>query len=117
MFPLFVGHEYLSDDASQEVYERANSTLRECSIWRTVTPEMDRWFILAIFPDPSVAEGFDWGNSIEVEPTPEQKQWMWKRRLDRAAMAFAAGASKLNETTHYEPENAPHIPGTPDDTL
>lgn len=105
-----IGFEYPDDKTAGEVFDRANEQLRDCSVWRTATPELDRWFILAVLGRDCDDAGFDWvGEPFEV--SEDQRRWMIERRLVRGMTAVLLEEGSVNETRHYTPENAPHAPG------
>lgn len=105
-----LAYEYPSADAALEVFERAHATLKDASFYRTATPDLSRWFVLAIIGEED-ARAFDWGEGERRQLTPEQETWLAMRRHGKAVDALLSGETEVSERLHYEPESAPRMPG------
>ena len=107
-----IGFEYPNAEAAEKVFKRATAELTDCSIWRTATPDLSRWFIIGLLTKNTKDQDFDWEGTL-YPPSEEQCEWMLRRRLGRGINAVLSAEGTVKETRHYEMASAPRIPGRP----
>lgn len=103
-----IGYEYPDADTAKEAFDRATAKLKNCSLWRTATPDLSRWFVIGLLSTGCDDQNFEWGGK-PFKLAADQIEWMTSRRIARGIKAVITQEGEVHEKNQFEPEEAPHV--------